>query len=208
MAATLWSLADSEPERAELLASVANRLSELLPIRDIRIRTNDANQQYELELQELNGQWLGVRALSEGTLRFLALATLEADPNSVRLLCMEEPENGIHPLRLPAMLALLKDIAVDATEKPGSDNPLRQVLVNTHSPRLVQLLERELKECLLIAESATVSLGDELIRTVSFRHRLGTWRDTEEDQGVGVGVASAYLTTPLGGQTDLFVADG
>jgi hypothetical protein len=38
---------------------------------------------------------------------------------------MEEPENGIHPERIGAMLTLLQDIAVDPTEPVGDDNPLR-----------------------------------------------------------------------------------
>ena len=44
------------------------------------------------------------RALSDGTLRFLALAILELDLTPRGLLCFEEPENGIHPERIPAML--------------------------------------------------------------------------------------------------------
>ena len=57
------------------------------------------------------------RALSDGTLRFLALAVIDLDPEGERLLCLEEkPENGIHPERIPAMLELLQDISVDADE--------------------------------------------------------------------------------------------
>ena len=41
------------------------------------------------------------------------------------VLCMEEPENGIHPGNLPAMRLLLHDIAVDMNEPVGVDNPLR-----------------------------------------------------------------------------------
>ena len=47
-------------------------------------------------------------ALSDGTLRFLALAVLEMDPETQGLLCLEEPENGIHPARIPAILELLQ----------------------------------------------------------------------------------------------------
>ena len=52
---------------------------------------------------------------------------------------MEEPENGIHPERLEAMNRLLHDIAVDPDEPVAEDNPLRQVIVATHSPYFVQL---------------------------------------------------------------------
>ena len=77
-------------------------------------------------------------ALSDGTLRFLALAVLEMDPETQGVLCLEEPENGIHPARIPAILELLCDIAADTRGPIGPDNPLRQVIVNTHSPAVFQ----------------------------------------------------------------------
>jgi predicted ATPase len=54
--------------------------------------------------------------ISDGTLRFLALVVLEMDPETQGLLCLEEPENGIHPARIAAILELLRDIAADTRE--------------------------------------------------------------------------------------------
>jgi hypothetical protein len=82
----------------------------------------------------MDGTGHPARALSDGTLRFLALAVIELDPEAKGLLCLEEPENGIHPDRIPAMLELLQDIATDPYQAVGPDNPLRQVIINTHSP--------------------------------------------------------------------------
>lgn len=56
---------------------------------------------------------------------------------------MEEPENGIHPANLGAMMQLLQDLAVDPMAAPNEDNPFRQVIVNTHSPGVVQLCDPE-----------------------------------------------------------------
>ena len=86
---------------------------------------------------------LGPRALSDGTLRFLALVTLLLDPASCQVLCMEEPENGMHPARIPATVQLLRDFAVDPMLAPGVDNPIRQVLLNTHSPDVVRQLDAD-----------------------------------------------------------------
>lgn len=205
---TLWSLEETDAGREQVCDQVAAVLSDLLPVRQIRVVPNDANQQYELELLEPRGPWLGARSLSEGTLRFLALATLSVDPTAARLVCMEEPENGIHPLRMPAMLDLLLAIAVNPFEEPTSFNPVRQVIVNTHSPRLVQELEaRKRPEDLLIAESAVVRRGGKLARTLRFRHRRGSWRASAADPGVGRGIAIDYLTLPSGSQGSLWVAD-
>jgi predicted ATPase len=62
-----------------------------------------------LVLQDLGGTEHVAGALSDGTLRFVALALLQADHRGPKVLCLEEPENGIHPSRIPAMLRLLDD---------------------------------------------------------------------------------------------------
>ncbi|MGD0818971.1 MAG: AAA family ATPase, partial [Methanomassiliicoccales archaeon] len=66
---------------------------------------------------------------------------MEFDPEAQGLLCFEEPENGIHPERIGAMLKLLKGLCVDPQDPVGADNPLRQVIVNTHSPAVVGLVD-------------------------------------------------------------------
>ncbi len=114
------------------------------------------------------------RGLSDGTLRFLALAVLELDPESKGLLCLEEPENGIHPQRIPAMLRLLEDIAVDTNSPIGTDNPLRQLTINTHSPAVVAQVH---EDCLLVAEpKEDIHLGRRRFNKVRFSCLSDTWR--------------------------------
>lgn len=205
---TLWHLANEPVGRDQTWAHVTSLLSELVPVEAIRVRPNDANQQYELELREPRGPWLGSRSLSEGTLRFLALATLSVDPNAARVVCMEEPENGVHPQRIPAMLDLLRRIAVDPFAEPSVDNPVRQVIVNTHSPRLVQELESQKQVGdLLIAEPTTVRFHGTVARTLRLNHRWNTWRATPKDPGVGPGVALQYLSTAVPDAASLMFAE-
>jgi predicted ATPase len=66
---------------------------------------------------------------------------MELDPESGGVLCMEEPENGMHPARVPAIVDLLRDFIVDPKEEIGPDNPLRQVILNTHSPDVVRQMD-------------------------------------------------------------------
>jgi predicted ATP-dependent endonuclease of OLD family len=54
------------------------------------------------------------------------------------LLCFEEPENGIHPYRIKAMVELLRLLSTDFEDE---DDLLRQVIVNTHSPVLLHGLK-------------------------------------------------------------------
>jgi len=113
------------------------------------------------------------RSLSDGTLRFLALAVLELDPESKGLLCLEEPENGIHPQRIPAMLKLLEDIAIDPDLPIGTDNPLRQVIVNTHSPAVVSQVN---DSDLIVAELKEYNYLGKQIKKVCFSCLSDTWR--------------------------------
>lgn len=56
------------------------------------------------------------------------------DNQHTGLLCFEEPENGINPQRIHLIMDLLKDLTADLTV---SESPLRQVVINTHSPAVV-----------------------------------------------------------------------
>jgi len=136
-------------------ARIANRLAELID--DVYRVSIDRDEKRELLTLNVMGRDKtphAARALSDGTLRFLALAVLEQDPEVKGVLCLEEPENGIHPARIPAMIKLLQDIATDVNEKVDEENPLRQVIVNTHSPAVVlqvpqdTLLVAEPRECI------------------------------------------------------------
>ncbi len=117
---------------------VANRLAQLIEdIRSVYVDRDERRQLLTLYAVGRDGTHYPARALSDGTLRFLALAVLSIDPETKGVICMEEPENGIHPERIPAMIRLLADLAVNPEEKNESDGgPMRQV-INTHSPAIV-----------------------------------------------------------------------
>lgn len=136
LAATLNRLA-VHGDAEQICTELANRLSELIGnVQVIRVDRDEKRELLTL-VTDAGGTELPARALSDGTLRFLALSVLELDPESPGVICMEEPENGIHPDRIPAMLRLLQDIATDPEEPVDETNPLRQVIVNTHSPSVV-----------------------------------------------------------------------
>jgi predicted ATPase len=143
IAATLQRLAGAELVPGQTLSEAANRLAALVSeVRSLNIDRDEARQQLSLRAH-LTGceQTLGPRALSDGTLRFLALVTMQLDSASGGVLCLEEPENGIHPARIRAMVDLLRDFAVDPQRAVADDNPPRQVILNTHSPEVVRQLD-------------------------------------------------------------------
>jgi predicted ATPase len=61
--------------------------------------------------------------LSDGTLRLLCWATLCLSPNIPPLICIDEPELGLHPRVLPVLAGVLRMAAARS-----------QILVATHSP--------------------------------------------------------------------------
>jgi predicted ATPase len=78
--------------------------------------------------------------LSDGTLRYLCLLAILCHPNPPPLVCIEEPELGLHPDVLPTLASLLKD----ASERT-------QLIVTTHSDVLVDALTDQ-PEAVIVAE--------------------------------------------------------
>ncbi len=139
----------------DVLHRIARRLSGLMPVEAVRAVSDDLRRLHTLELRQRSGVRLRAGSIADGTLRFLALATI-AETTGGGVYCVEEPENGIHPAKLPALNRLLHDIAVDLDRPVGAANPLRQVLVATHSPYFVQLQRDD--ELLLAANPAAAPL--------------------------------------------------
>ncbi|MBN2798477.1 MAG: AAA family ATPase [Deltaproteobacteria bacterium] len=161
-----------EPE--DVYQQVANRLAELFEnVRTLRVVEDDRREQISIVLRDLQGVEHTASSLSDGTLRFLALSILEASDAGPSLVCLEEPENGIHPARIPAMLRLLQGIAVDTSMPAGMDNPMRQVIINTHSPRLVKQVPAH---SLVLAHAEERVQGGVRERPLSLQGLPDTWR--------------------------------
>lgn len=78
--------------------------------------------------------------LSDGTLRYLCLLAILCDPTPPPLICIEEPELGLHPDVLPNLAELL----IAASERT-------QLIVTTHSDILVDAMT-ERPEAVVICE--------------------------------------------------------
>jgi predicted ATPase len=78
--------------------------------------------------------------LSDGTLRYLCLLAILCDPTPPPMVCIEEPELGLHPDVLPSLADLLKEAAMRT-----------QIIVTTHSDILVDAMSDRL-ESIIICE--------------------------------------------------------
>lgn len=76
--------------------------------------------------------------LSDGTIRFLAMAALLVTPTPPPLICIEEPELGLHP----DALAVVAEMLVSASART-------QLIVTTHSDALVSALTEHVDSVLV-----------------------------------------------------------
>ncbi len=166
-----------ESKPGQTYSRIENKLSELIEgVQEIRIVDDEKTETFTLEIREVDGIFHAARSLSDGTLRFIVLATLAIDPEATGLMCFEEPENGIHPERIRSMVELLRDIACDPTYRVGPDNPMRQVIVNTHSPAVIENACVEGVEDILFVENQTVFRNGSQGQVASILIPLRTWR--------------------------------
>ena len=90
--------------------------------------------------------------LSEGTLRFLWLISFLLSPDLPAVTLIDEPEVSLHP----ELLQLLVDLMREASERS-------QLIVTTHSDRLVRFLEpKEVVVCDMEDGVTTMKWGDSI----------------------------------------------
>lgn len=94
---------------------------------DYQIETHPRS--LNLFLEETEGALIPAVRLSDGTLRFLSLLAILLHPTPPAVVCIDEPELGMHPDSIPLIADLLKS----ASERS-------QLIVTTHSDLLIDAL--------------------------------------------------------------------
>lgn len=98
--------------------------------------------------------------LSDGTIRFLAMCAVLLQPSPPPLVCIEEPELGLHP----DALSIVADLLVEASQRT-------QLIVTTHSDVLLSHLSLE-PESVIVCEN----LGGTQLRRLK-ADDLASWLD-------------------------------
>jgi predicted ATPase len=106
---------------------------------DVRVRLDSGVAQVAVKEKGIE-QPIPATRLSDGTLKFLCLMALLLHANPPPLICLEEPELGLHPDALQLVAEVLRD-AADRT----------QLIVTTHSEALIDALSGE-PEAVVVCE--------------------------------------------------------
>ena len=174
--AKLMEETSTEKRTDGLLSDVAADLSSLIPsVAGLVVRDDPGDSEYSFALRLADSLSFSSRVISDGTLRLLALVTILNDPRHGGVLCWEEPENGVHEARIPALMELLRT-AAGYIDSPGSQACF-QILVNTHSPVVMSAL----KDHEIVASDVISTLTPETqSRTSRTRMRSGIFSDSEQ----------------------------
>jgi predicted ATPase len=134
LAAFLYYLGKVHETSYSLIRRTVQRVAPFFD--DFRLKPQKLNQnKIRLEWRHKGSEgYFDASSLSDGTLRFMALATLFLQPEELRpsVILIDEPELGLHPLAITLLASLIKQ----ASRKT-------QVVVGTQSPFLLDHFQPE-----------------------------------------------------------------
>jgi predicted ATPase len=130
LAAFLYLLRQNHPLHYKKVVSTIQLVAPFF--NDFVLRPNPFNEnKIQLEWQEKGADsYFNAHYLSDGTLRFICLATLLLQPNLPSTILIDEPELGLHPYAITLLAGLLKSASTQT-----------QVIVSTQSVPLVNQFE-------------------------------------------------------------------
>ncbi len=140
LAAVLYLLQQKYPNSYALIRGSIQRVAPFFD--DFRLRPDPLNEE-TIRLSwkhKRSDKYFGASALSDGSLRFIALATLFLQPPELRpsVILVDEPELGLHPAAITLLASLIKQASTET-----------QVIVSTQSTLLLDHFE---PESVLVAE--------------------------------------------------------
>ncbi len=134
LAACLYLLREKHEASYSLIRRTVQRMAPFFD--DFQLAPQELNpEKIRLEWRHKGSDaYFDASALSDGTLRFIALATLFLQPESYRpsVILVDEPELGLHPYAIALLASLIKQASIET-----------QVIVSTQSPLLLDQFQPE-----------------------------------------------------------------
>lgn len=125
----------SAPDGTPVYEAILAEMRQLLPsLESIIVTQARADRQgLAFTFTEHRG-YIAAPEMSDGTMFTLGMLCILDAPQKPRVLCIEEPETGLHPRRLRWLFEKLVALAY-----PPAGEPATQVVLTTHSPSYVDL---------------------------------------------------------------------
>lgn len=130
LASALYRIKTNSPNS---FRRISMSLSEIVSsARSVDVEVDEKREEFVVSVEHVDGYSVHSKLLSDGTLRVLALLVVRYDPDFRGTVIFEEPENGIHPGRIPKIVDLLRSMG-----HVSQDGNTRQIIVNTHSTKVL-----------------------------------------------------------------------
>jgi predicted ATPase len=141
--AVLDHLKDQHPDSYERLVDQFKRC--VPEVERILLRVTQNGQKAIMLKERRHKEPFSADEISDGLLLFLAILCAMHTPPAASLICLEEPERGVHPRRLKEIVGLLQSLAAGDDQRPGT-----QIVVTTHSPYFLDLFKDDLSAVLVL----------------------------------------------------------
>jgi predicted ATPase len=134
LAAFLYYLREQHQESYSLIQRTTQQAAPFFDdfrLKPLKLKPDDIKLEWR---HKSSDQYFDASSLSDGTLRFIVLATLFLQPESHRpsAILVDEPELGLHPYAIGILASLIRQAAVDT-----------QVIVSTQSSLLLDYFQPE-----------------------------------------------------------------
>lgn len=132
LAAYLYLLQNTDVKAFKLIEGVVHSVAPYFDCFDLKPDRNNPSL-ISLEWREKGSDtYLNGLSFSDGTLRFIALAALLLQTNLPKVIIIDEPELGLHPVAIETFAALVKRASLSA-----------QIIISTQSSNLVNCFAPE-----------------------------------------------------------------
>ena len=164
LASFLWMLKKEHESVYEMIRETVQLVTPFFSDFLLRPRRNNGDEVILLEWRQKNSDYpFHPSQLSDGTLRFMALATALLQPNPPATILLDEPELGLHPYALNILAGLIKQAAARGRARSGT-----QLIISTQSADLVDAF---LPEDIVVVDRQA---GESRFRRLS-AEELGDW---------------------------------
>lgn len=126
LAAFLYKIKDTHPKHFKIIEFAICSVAPFFERFDLKPDSKNPEMIFLNWLEKGSDEYFNAHNLSDGTLRFIALATLLLQPELPKTIIIDEPELGLHPFAIQKLGALIKSASTKS-----------QIIISTQSVNLV-----------------------------------------------------------------------